>query len=129
MASPTWSKLKDRILGPRLQSPLVDVCEAWNVEVRSCIWIPRLGGLLSGFHQSAAAVALHSWILISPSVRVTRPLLRHELQHILQWRRDRFFLLRYCYYHLRYGYRNNPYEREAVESERLPLEKPGEPSV
>lgn len=40
---------------------------------------------------------------------------RHEMEHIEQVKRDGRikFCIRYLYYNLRYGYFNNPYEKEA----------------
>lgn len=45
--------------------------------------------------------------------------LRHEAAHLLQYRRYGMagFLLRYLWYSLRYGYRNNPLEQEARRAE------------
>lgn len=45
--------------------------------------------------------------------------LRHEAAHLLQYRRYGMagFLLRYLWYSLQYGYRNNPLEQEARRAE------------
>lgn len=52
--------------------------------------------------------------------------LRHEQVHVEQWRRHGLivFAARYLWYHVRYGYEENPFEIEARAAERLP---PGEP--
>lgn len=46
--------------------------------------------------------------------------LLHELQHVLQYQRDGFtgFIFKYFINHIRYGYRNNPYEVEARAAEQ-----------
>lgn len=47
-------------------------------------------------------------------------LLRHERKHIEQMRRDGklVYLIKYSYWLLRFGYRNNPYEIEARAAEQ-----------
>ena len=41
----------------------------------------------------------------------------HENHHKVQWKRDGIikFALKYLWYQIRYGYKNNPYEVEARE--------------
>lgn len=48
-------------------------------------------------------------------------LIKHEQTHLIQMERDGKipFLFKYAYWHLRYGYKNNPYEVEAREAERM----------
>jgi hypothetical protein len=48
---------------------------------------------------------------------------KHEMAHIRQFARYGFipFIVRYLWESLRAGYRNNKYEIEAREAERLPL--------
>ena len=90
-----------------------------GVQVRCCRWLPALGGRFAGIRGPAAAVALGPMILVHPRVNLTERLLRHELAHVAQWRRQPFtFPLRYLWCHLRYGYAGNPYELEAKEAER-----------
>jgi hypothetical protein len=67
-------------------------------------------------------VTLGRLILVHPGVRVTARLLRHELAHVRQWAaRPLAFPLLYAWYHLRFGYRNNPYEVEARAAEEEEL--------
>jgi hypothetical protein len=83
-------------------------------------WIPWLGGRLAGLKSPAAAVTLGDAILVHPDARITATLLRHELAHVQQWRARPFtFPLRYVIGHLRHGYQNNPYEREARAQEHI----------
>lgn len=89
-----------------------------GVAVRAGTWIPRLGGFLARMGRPAAAVTLGRTIVVHPDAELTPRLLRHELTHVRQWQRDRLgFAFRYAWYHLRYGYRHNPYEVEARRAE------------
>lgn len=48
-------------------------------------------------------------------------LIKHELRHVEQWRKERFtFHLKYFYYLYRYGYWLNPYEVDARNAEHIP---------
>lgn len=90
-----------------------------GVELRAGRWLPAVGGRLSGMGRSAAAVTLGRTIVVHPDALLSGRLIRHELEHVRQWRRHPLtFPLRYALYHLRYGYRDNPYERAARDAER-----------
>ena len=54
-------------------------------------------------------------IYVMPGWERQEWLMRHERAHLAQMKRDGsiVFMVRYAYWHLRYGYRNNPYEIEA----------------
>lgn len=81
-------------------------------------WVPALGGLLTGMRGPAAATTLGDTIVVHPSVRLTERLLRHELEHVRQWRRSPLaFPVLYVWNHLRFGYEQNPFEREARAAE------------
>lgn len=81
-------------------------------------WVPALGGLLAGMRRSAAATTLGDTIVVHPSVPLTERLLRHELEHVHQWRQRPFaFPMLYVWNHLRYGYDLNPFERAARAAE------------
>jgi len=58
-------------------------------------------------------------IYLAPGYEQDQRLLRHERQHLAQMRRDGklIYLIKYSYWLLRYGYRNNPYEIEARAAE------------
>jgi hypothetical protein len=89
-------------------------------------WVPALGGLLSGMRASAAATTLGNTIVVHPSVQLTDRLLRHELEHVRQWRRQPFtFPLQYVWNHVRFGYEHNPFEVEARLAERGSRRKGG----
>ena len=107
------------LVGSRAAATPPDVAVPGDVEVRVGRWVPALGGRLSGMGRSAAAVTLGRTIVVHPDAIVDGRLLRHELEHVRQWRRHPVtFPLRYALCHLRYGYHDNPYEREAREAER-----------
>lgn len=90
-----------------------------GVQLRRSRWIPAVGGYLSGMGHPAAAVTLGRTILLHPSAAPAEWLLRHELAHVEQWLRHPFtFPFRYTAAHIRYGYRDNPFEREARAAER-----------
>ncbi len=90
-----------------------------GVEIRVGRWVPALGGRLSGMGRNAAAVTLGRTIVVHPDAAMDGRLLRHELEHVRQWRRYPLtFPIRYALCHLRYGYHDNPYERAAREAER-----------
>ena len=78
----------------------------------------------------AAAVTLGDTILVHPGAPLTARLLRHELAHVRQWRAQPLtFPLRYVLNHLRYGYRDNPYEVAARQAETIATDlNRGDPS-
>jgi hypothetical protein len=66
------------------------------------------------------AVTLGWWIFIWPWCHATdERLIRHEQVHLRQWKRYWMvgFPFIYIYYHLKYGYQNNPLEIEARKEE------------
>jgi hypothetical protein len=88
-----------------------------GVQVRCSRWLPRLGGLLTRTTH-AAAVTLGDTIVVHPEVPLSARLLRHELEHVRQWREQPWsFAARYALNHLRYGYRDNPFEVAARQAE------------
>lgn len=89
-----------------------------DVVLREAQWLPRLAGILSGMGGPAGAVTLGRTIILHPSARASAALIRHELAHVRQWQSHPVtFPIRYALNHLRYGYRDNPYEIEAREAE------------
>lgn len=108
-----------RILGAHAATLPADAGIPDDVRIRVGRWVPALGGLLSGMRRSAAAVTLGRTIVVHPDALMDGRLLRHELEHVRQWQRHPLtFPLRYALNHLKYGYRDNPYERAAREAER-----------
>lgn len=114
-----------RTLRPLLGAPLpkAPVTLPNGVELRAGRWIPRLGGLFTRTRR-AAAVTLGDTIIVHPDVQLSARLLQHELMHVEQWRRQPWsFAWRYAWNHLRYGYRDNPYEvaARAAETDRADI--------
>jgi len=72
----------------------------------------RIGGWLLG-RSSVSGVTLWRSISLSPGVALDPELLLHELQHVLQFESDPLFPLRYIWGTVRYGYTQNPFERDA----------------
>lgn len=97
-----------------------------GVTVRTSRLVPALGGRLAGMKAPAAAVTLGRTILVRPGVTLTARLLHHEFAHVAQWERHPVtFPIRYIAAHIRHGYRENPYEREARSAEGGPGEPGG----
>jgi hypothetical protein len=64
------------------------------------------------------AITLSSHVL-TRETSLDERVLRHEWTHVKQWRRFGLFgfLVRYSWYHFKYGYAGNPFEIEAREAE------------
>jgi hypothetical protein len=118
--------LIDRLLGSLL-GRRVDADVAADVDadavppgvvLRRGRWITAVGGLLAGMEAPAAAVTIGRTIVLHPRVRLSDALLRHELEHVRQWQeRPLAFPLLYVINHVRFGYRDNPYEVAARHAE------------
>lgn len=116
-----------RVVAPGVVEAEAGVVVPDDVALRRSRLIPLLGGYLSGMGRSAAAVTLGRTILLHPSVPPEPRLIRHELAHVAQWRRHPFtFPFRYTAAHIRFGYRDNPFELEARAAERPG--PPGDPT-
>jgi hypothetical protein len=72
----------------------------------------RIGGWLLG-KRSVAGITLWRSISLAPDARLDPELLLHELRHVLQFQSDPLFPLRYLWGSVRYGYTQNPFERDA----------------
>lgn len=89
-----------------------------GVSVVRSDWIPEIGGRLCGMRGAAAAVTLGSTIVVHDAVTLTPGLLKHELEHVRQWRqRPITFPLIYIWHHFRHGYDANPFEVAARAAE------------
>lgn len=103
------------VLGTTVQAPPLPLPD--GVDVRSGRWVTVLGGLFTGTGP-AAAVALGETIIVHPEAPLSARLLRHELEHVRQWREHPWsFPWRYAWSQLRHGYRHNPYEVAARAAE------------
>jgi hypothetical protein len=102
--------------GERVVSP---VALPDGVSVVRGRWIPWIGGLFTGSRRPAAAVTVGDTIVVHPRAALTAELIRHELEHVRQWRSDGWrFPVRYAVQYARHGYRANPYEVSARAAER-----------
>lgn len=65
------------------------------------------------------ANSIYVWGVSKDEFLTNRRWLLHELQHVLQYKRDGFagFISRYILNHIKHGYYNNPYEVEARAAE------------
>lgn len=80
---------------------------------------PRVGGWCLGV-RTVAGITLGHTVWLAPEAHLTPHLLLHELAHVRQWRRVRWFAVRYLWESLRRGYASNTYE---VEAERCARER------
>jgi len=88
-------------------------------------WIAKL----AAWYMNAQAVALVLGRTIHLSGTTKEQFLqnhrwvKHELRHVEQYEQHGFvlFLLKYLWWSLRYGYRNNPLEKDARDAENEPL--------
>jgi hypothetical protein len=109
------SRLLRRLAGSVVKSP-VELPD--GVSVVQGRWIPWIGGIFTG-GRAAAAVTLGNTIVVHPDAILSAELLRHELEHVRQWRQDGWrFPFRYARLFVRYGYRQNPYEVAARGAEQ-----------
>lgn len=74
---------------------------------------------LKFFPKSVDAFVFRKTIYIRGSF-IDPPLYRHELEHVNQYKRYGTvgFLVRYFWYNIRYGYTDNPLEKQARAAER-----------
>lgn len=74
--------------------------------------------LLIFFPKWVDAFVFNKTIYVREST-ISNRLLKHELQHVKQYKEQGIFkfLIKYFYYNIRYGYKNNPFEIEAKLAE------------
>jgi hypothetical protein len=90
-------------------------------------WVTGLGGVLARLGGPAAAVALRGTILVHPRAVLTERLVRHEAEHVRQWREVPLFPLRYAADILSRGHASSHFEalaRDAETTTRTESEKP-----
>jgi len=94
-----------------------------TVRIKENTLIARIAALKLGATHSGAAIVFGKTIYLYKVSRqqllANQPYLRHELAHVIQWHWEGCarFLLKYIWYTIRYGYRNNPYEVEARQAQ------------
>ncbi len=62
---------------------------------------------------------IHIWGVSGEAFVADKKWLCHELKHVEQYEREGYltFLLKYAAWSAKYGYANNPYEKEARDAE------------
>lgn len=70
--------------------------------------------------EDSTAMAIHPYIFYKSDSILYVDTIAHELVHISQARNEGTikWLLKYIWYHIRFGYMGNPYEKEARENSR-----------
>ncbi len=94
-----------------------------EVRIRENALVARIAAFNLGASKQGAAIVFGRTIYLH---KVSRdqllkniPYLRHEIAHVLQYEREGYFsfLAKYLWYSLRFGYQNNPFEREAQQAQ------------
>ncbi|MBK6818535.1 MAG: DUF4157 domain-containing protein [Bacteroidetes bacterium] len=84
-------------------------------------WLAKLAAAI--LHKDNCAMVIRHTIhlhrITKAAILQDERLLCHELTHVMQWRQQGVvkFLLLYSWYSLRYGYYQNPFEKEARAKE------------
>ena len=78
---------------------------------------PRVGGWCLG-RRTVAGITLGRTVWLAPDRRVGAELLLHELRHVQQFARSRWFPLQYALESARRGYHGNRFEVDAVQYAR-----------
>lgn len=91
------------------------------VRIKERSLIARIAGIKLGVRS--VAIVFGRTIFLHNASRfdliANKRWLIHELTHVRQWHREGYikFLLKYLWFSIRYGYRMNPFEKEAREME------------
>lgn len=88
-------------------------------------WIARIASKKLGAKQGLAIVFFRTIYLHGMTAKQLMeniPMLRHEVKHVMQYQEQGafFFLLKYLFFSIKYGYYKNPFEIEAREAETNP---------
>ncbi len=90
-----------------------------EVRIKENALVARIAAFNLGASGHGAAIVFGTTINLYKVSREdflkNTPYLLHELTHVLQYQREGFvgFLLKYLWYSIRFGYRQNPFEVEA----------------
>ena len=111
-------RLADRVLGTPIPAAELPFPVPPGVTVRRGALVPRVAGWFMGRTRApAGAVTLGRTIVWNPRLPLSEDVLVHELVHVEQWK-DPLFAVKYAAAWARYGYRRNPYEKEAYARQR-----------
>lgn len=88
-----------------------------HVKIKENSWLARLAALKLNTKQVAMVLghSIHLYGVSSREFLNNQHWVNHELKHVQQYKRLGFarFLILYLWYSLRYGYFENPLEKEA----------------
>jgi hypothetical protein len=94
-----------------------------KIRIKENALVARIAAFNLGASDVGAAIVFGRTIYL---YKVTReqllaniPYLRHEVAHVLQYEREGWFgfLAKYLWYSIRFGYKQNPFETQARESQ------------
>lgn len=94
-----------------------------EVRIKENALVARIAAFNLGASKHGAAIVfgrtIYLYKVTKQQLLANIPYLRHEVAHVLQYEREGWFgfLAKYLWYSLRYGYRNNPLELEAKNSQ------------
>ena len=92
-----------------------------NIRIKENSWIARIAAYKLGAANCAIVIGpnIHLYNATKEQLIHNTPWLRHEIAHVLQWKKHGFipFITKYLLYSIRYGYSNNPFEIEARKAE------------
>ncbi|MFN4247106.1 MAG: DUF4157 domain-containing protein [Flavipsychrobacter sp.] len=93
-----------------------------KISISDNAWQARLASLFLKSDNAAIVfgVNIYLWGASRRTFLDNQRWLLHELQHVLQYKRDGFagFIYKYLLNHIKHGYYNNPYEVEARAAEQ-----------
>lgn len=94
---------------------------AIKVYIKENSWIARISAFKLGVNNCATAIGstIHLHNTSRNELIKNTAWLRHEVCHVKQWNDKGYllFLFDYVWLSIRYGYYQNPYEKEAREAE------------
>lgn len=92
-----------------------------NVSIKENSEIARIAAFKLGSRQVAMVLGstIHLWNVSEADFMRNERWVKHELCHVRQFKKHGYFLFvcKYLWESLQQGYRNNKYEKEAVEAE------------
>ncbi len=92
-----------------------------NVSIKENSGIARIAAFKLGSRQVAMVLGgtIHLWNVSEADFMRNERWVKHELCHVRQFKKHGYFLFicKYLWESLQHGYRNNKFEKEAVEAE------------
>lgn len=94
-----------------------------EVRIKENALVARIAAFNLGASAQGAAIVfgctIYLYKVTKSEILRNLPYLRHEVAHVLQYKREGYvrFWLKYLWYSLRFGYKQNPYEVQAREAQ------------